>query len=214
MHAGPASQFPASFRLIPTESPPIPQDSLSGLPTARGTPQDLCEIFWKDQFTTSPELSQRPPAGLKNTLTAMHLSNLLVEFQRFQTKKEERLRLVDLPIDEYEISGPIAQHMETRISNPELLKSFACGGFLKGLTVLQSATRCCPELLTRKPGILEEEDMIVQVDHNKTCRTTKFGLHGYTAVASSFHPAPTGVHVVYAEGYAVFFIPSPIQNFR
>jgi hypothetical protein len=106
----------------------------------------------------------------------MHLSNFLVEFPRFQTKEEKHLRLVDLPIDQYEISGPITEHMETRISNPELLKSFACGGFLNGLTVFQSAARCCPELLTCKPGILEEEDTIAQVDDNKTCCATKFAL--------------------------------------
>jgi hypothetical protein len=110
----------------------------------------------------------------------MHLSNFIVEFQRFQTKEEEPLRLVDLPIDEYEISRLIAQRVEMRISNPELLKSFTCGGFLKGLTVLQSPTRCCPELLTTDSGILEEQDMIARIDHNKTSRTTKLGLHGYT----------------------------------
>jgi hypothetical protein len=33
-------------------------------------------------------------------------------------------------------------------------------------------------------------------------------------VASSFHPAPTGVRVAYAEGYAAFFMPSSIHNFR
>ncbi len=112
----------------------------------------------------------------------MHLSNFLVEFQRFQTKKEKHLRLVNLPIDEDEISGPIAQQMEMRISNPEFLKSFACGGILKSLTVLQAATRCCPELLTGRSGVLEEEDTIAQVDHNKARRTTKFGLHGYLSV--------------------------------
>jgi hypothetical protein len=54
-----------------------------------------------------------------------------------------------------------------RISNPELLKSFAGSGFLKGLIILQSPTRCCPELLPRESGILEQEDTIARIDHHK-----------------------------------------------
>jgi len=34
--------------------------------------------------------------------------------------------------------------------------------------------------------------------------STTFNIGGV-----SFHPAPTGVRVVYAEGYAAFFIPAP-----
>jgi hypothetical protein len=122
----------------------------------------------------------------------MHLSNFIVEFQRFQTKEEKPLHLVDLPIDQHKISGPIAQRMEMRISNPELLKSFAGGGFLKGLTILQSPTGCCPELLTRESGMLEEQDTIARIDHNKTCRTTKLGRHGYTPESGRGAPMPAG----------------------
>jgi hypothetical protein len=111
----------------------------------------------------------------------MHLSNFIVEFQRFQTKEEKLLRLMDLSIDQYEISSSIAHRTEMRISNPELLKSFAGSGFLKGLIILQSPTRCCPELLPRESGILEQEDTIARIDHHKTCRTAKLGRHGYTA---------------------------------
>jgi hypothetical protein len=77
-----------------------------------GTPHDPCEILWKNQFTTIRELGQRPPAGFENTLAAMHLSNFIFEFQRFQTNEEKPLRLVDLPIDQYKICGPIAQRIE------------------------------------------------------------------------------------------------------
>jgi hypothetical protein len=34
-----------------------------------------------------------------------------------------------------------------------------------------------------------------------------------TSVASPSNPAPTRLHVAYTEGYAAFFIPSPIHNF-
>lgn len=114
----------------------------------------------------------------------MHLSNFIVEFERFQAKEEEPLCLVDLPIDQYEISSPIAQRTKMRISNPELLKSFAGNGFLKGLTILQSPTRCCPELLPRESGMLEEQDTIARIDHNKTCRTAQLRRHGYTPESS------------------------------
>src|SRR5215472_14257434 len=68
-----------------------PDNFLSRLPAAHGTPHDLCEVLWKD-LTTIRELGQRPPAGFENTLAAMHLSNYIVEFRRFQTKEEKPLR--------------------------------------------------------------------------------------------------------------------------
>ncbi len=60
----------------------------------------------------------------------------------------------------------------------EFLESLTGSGRFEGFPVLQPAARNYPELLASCLSVLEQENTVARVDHDKACGAARFGLHG------------------------------------